>query len=326
MRESDEPLTDTLVRCLADPTDLKALERLENDGDQAGARLMRAARLADQAALRLDAALEDNRARVRRQLGRDWAWATDEVMSDLTIRTIRRLDYWHRTNTDRDEGGATSLAAFVNQLTGTVVGEWFKTQRPKHRTGMTQTPERRAGRLKPPTDPDDRTAWERWRRHEQNLADSDVICDASDIFEGRDGDGESPGSPAAGDRESYRQWDGDTADAPLPVSAGYKTDMEALALAVQAEWGLAAWKRILTRCMTSNRARPLLREIRHWLEAHHNGTTPRLDRYPYLRACAGAGARNRPKTGDGRVKEQTKGQREAGRRGPRTVEERKERP
>ena len=32
MRESDEPLTDTLVRCLADPTDLKALERLENDG------------------------------------------------------------------------------------------------------------------------------------------------------------------------------------------------------------------------------------------------------------------------------------------------------
>ena len=151
MRESDEPLTDTLVRCLADPTDLKALERLENDGDQAGARLMRA-RLADQAALRLDAALEDNRARVRRQLGRDWAWATDEVMSDLTIRTIRRLDYWHRTNTDRAEGGATSLAAFVNQLTGTVVGEWFKTQRPKHRTGMTQTPERRAGRLKPPTD------------------------------------------------------------------------------------------------------------------------------------------------------------------------------
>ena len=95
MRESDEPLTDTLVRCLADPTDLKALERLENDGDQAGARLMRA-RLADQAAVRLDAALEDNRARVRRQLGRDWAWATDEVMSDLTIRTIRRLDYWHR--------------------------------------------------------------------------------------------------------------------------------------------------------------------------------------------------------------------------------------
>ena len=324
MRESDEPLTDTLVRCLADPTDLKALERLENDGDQAGARLMRA-RLADQAALRLDAALEDNRARVRRQLGRDWAWATDEVMSDLTIRTIRRLDYWHRTNTDRAEGGATSLAAFVNQLTGTVVGEWFKTQRPKHRTGMTQTPERRAGRLKPPTDPDDRTAWERWRRHEQTLADSDVICDASDIFEGRDGDGESPGSPAAGDRESYRQWDGDTADAPLPVSAGYKTDMEALALAVQAEWGLAAWKRILTRCMTSNRARPLLREIRHWLEAHHNGTTPRLDRYPYLRACAGTGARNRPKTGDGRVKEQTKGQREAGRRGPRTIEERKER-
>ncbi|MDB6901058.1 hypothetical protein PMS71_08175, partial [Bifidobacterium longum] len=73
MRESDEPLTDTLVRCLADPTDLKALERLENDGDQAGARLMRA-RLADQAAVRLDAALEDNRARVRRQLGRDWAW------------------------------------------------------------------------------------------------------------------------------------------------------------------------------------------------------------------------------------------------------------
>ena len=70
MRESDEPLTDTLVRCLADPTDLKALERLENDGDQAGARLMRA-RLADQAAVRLDAALEDNRARVRRQLGRD---------------------------------------------------------------------------------------------------------------------------------------------------------------------------------------------------------------------------------------------------------------
>lgn len=311
MRKSDEPLTDTLVRCLADPTDLKALERLENDGDQAGARLMRA-RLADQAAVRLDAALEDNRARVRRQLGRDWAWATDEVMSDLTIRTIRRLDYWHRTNTDRAEGGATSLAAFVNQLTGTVVGEWFKTQRPKHRTGMTQTPERRAGRLKPPTDPDDRTAWERWRRHEQTLADSDVICDASDIFEGRDGDGESPGSPAAGDRESYRQWDGDTADAPLPVSAGYKTDMEALALAVQAEWGLAAWKRILTRCMTSNRARPLLREIRHWLEAHHNGTTPRLDRYPYLRACAGTGARNRPKTGDGRVKEQTKGQREAG--------------
>ena len=287
MRKSDEPLTDTLIRCLADSMDLKALERLENDGDQAGARLMRA-RLADQAALRLDAALEDNRARVRRQLGRDWAWATDEVMSDLTIRTIRRLDYWHRTNTDRDEGGATSLAAFVNQLTG--------------------------------------TAWERWRRHEQTLADSDVICDASDIFEGRDGDGESPGSPAAGDRESYRQWDGDTADAPLPVSAGYKTDMEALALAVQAEWGLAAWKRILTRCMTSNRARPLLREIRHWLEAHHNGTTPRLDRYPYLRACAGTGARNRPKTGDGRVKEQTKGQREGGRRGPRTVEERKERP
>ena len=180
MRESDEPLTDTLVRCLADPMDLKALERLENDGDQAGARLMRA-RLADQAALRLDAALEDNRARVRRQLGRDWAWATDEVMSDLTIRTIRRLDYWHRTNTDRAEGGSTSLAAFVNQLTGTVVGEWFKNQRPKHRTGMTQTPERRAGRLKPPTDPDDRTAWERWRRHEQTLADSDVICDAVSV-------------------------------------------------------------------------------------------------------------------------------------------------
>ncbi len=36
MRESDEPLTDTLVRCLADSMDLKALERLENDGDQAG--------------------------------------------------------------------------------------------------------------------------------------------------------------------------------------------------------------------------------------------------------------------------------------------------
>lgn len=60
MRESDEPLTDTLIRCLADPMDLKALERLENDGDQAGARLMRA-RLADQVAVRLDAALEDNR-------------------------------------------------------------------------------------------------------------------------------------------------------------------------------------------------------------------------------------------------------------------------
>ena len=58
MRKSDEPLTDTLVRCLADPMDLKGLERLENDGDQAGARLMRA-RLADQAAVRLDAALED---------------------------------------------------------------------------------------------------------------------------------------------------------------------------------------------------------------------------------------------------------------------------
>ena len=41
MRKSDEPLTDTLVRCLADPTDLKGLERLENDGDQAGASLMR---------------------------------------------------------------------------------------------------------------------------------------------------------------------------------------------------------------------------------------------------------------------------------------------
>ena len=54
MRKSDEPLTDTLIRCLADPMDLKALERLENDGDQAGARLMRA-RLADQAAVRLDA-------------------------------------------------------------------------------------------------------------------------------------------------------------------------------------------------------------------------------------------------------------------------------
>lgn len=40
MRKSDEPLTDTLVRCLADPMDLKGLERLENDGDQAGARLM----------------------------------------------------------------------------------------------------------------------------------------------------------------------------------------------------------------------------------------------------------------------------------------------
>ena len=38
MRKSDESLTDTLIRCLADPTDLKALERLENDGDQAGAR------------------------------------------------------------------------------------------------------------------------------------------------------------------------------------------------------------------------------------------------------------------------------------------------
>ena len=50
MRKSDEPLTDTLIRCLADPTDLKALERLENDGDQARARLMRA-RLADQAVL-----------------------------------------------------------------------------------------------------------------------------------------------------------------------------------------------------------------------------------------------------------------------------------
>ncbi len=104
MRKSDEPLTDTLVRCLADPTDLKALERLEQAGDTVEAGLMRA-RLADQAAVRLDAALEDNRARVRRQLGRDWAWATDEVMSDLTIRTIRRLDYWHRTNTDRAEGG-----------------------------------------------------------------------------------------------------------------------------------------------------------------------------------------------------------------------------
>ena len=46
MRKSDEPLTDTLIHCLADPMDLKALERLENDGDQAGARLMRA-RLAD---------------------------------------------------------------------------------------------------------------------------------------------------------------------------------------------------------------------------------------------------------------------------------------
>ena len=33
MRKSDEPLTDTLVRCLADPTDLKALERLEQAGD-----------------------------------------------------------------------------------------------------------------------------------------------------------------------------------------------------------------------------------------------------------------------------------------------------
>ena len=50
MGRSDEPLTDTLIRCLADPMDLKALERLENDGDQAGARLMRA-RLADQAVL-----------------------------------------------------------------------------------------------------------------------------------------------------------------------------------------------------------------------------------------------------------------------------------
>ena len=103
MRESDEPLMDTLVRCLADPMDLKALERLEQAGDTVEAGLMRA-RLADQAALRLDAALEDNRARVRRQLGRDWAWATDEVMSDLTIRTIRRLDYWHRTKADSSGG------------------------------------------------------------------------------------------------------------------------------------------------------------------------------------------------------------------------------
>lgn len=154
---------------------------------------------------------------------------------------------------------------------------------------MTQTPERRAGRLKPPTDPDDRTAWERWRRHEQTLADSDVICDASDIFEGRDGDGESPGSPPRATGKATGNGTATRRTPHCPVSAGYKTDMEALALAVQAEWGLAAWKRILTRCMTSNRARPLLREIRHWLEAHHNGTTPRLDRYPYLRACAGTG-------------------------------------
>ena len=52
MRESDEPLAGTLVRCLADPTDLKALERLEQAGDTVEAGLMRA-RLADQAALRL---------------------------------------------------------------------------------------------------------------------------------------------------------------------------------------------------------------------------------------------------------------------------------
>ena len=43
---------------------------------------------------------------------------------------IRRLDYWHRTNTDRAEGGATSLAAFVNQLTGTVVANGSKPNGP----------------------------------------------------------------------------------------------------------------------------------------------------------------------------------------------------
>ena len=284
MRKSDEPLTDTLIRCLADPTDLKALERLENDGDQAGARRdARPPRRPGRTPARRRAGGQPG-ARAP-ELGRDWAWATDEVMSDLTIRTIRRLDYWHRTNTDRAEGGATSLAAFVNQLTGTVVGEWFKTQRPKHRTGMTQTPERRAGRLKPPTDPDDRTAWEQWRRHEQTLADSDVICDASDIFEGRDGDGESPGSPAAGDREATGNGTA-TRRTPHCRSAPDTRRTWRPSPSRSRPDGLAAWKRILTRCMTSNRARPLLREIRHWLEAHHNGTTPRLDRYPYLRACA----------------------------------------
>ena len=69
MRESDEPLTDTLVRCLADSMDLKALERLENDGDQAGARLMRA-RLADQTAVRLQMGKCSSRSRVCKVIGR----------------------------------------------------------------------------------------------------------------------------------------------------------------------------------------------------------------------------------------------------------------
>ena len=255
MRESDEPLTDTLVRCLADPTDLKALERLENDGDQAGARLMRA-RLADQAAVRLDAALEDNRARVRRQLGRDWAWATDEVMSDLTIRTIRRLDYWHRTNTDRAEGGGDEPGR-VRQPAHRHRGRRM-VQNPTAQTPHGHDPDPGTARGKAetahgPGRPDGvgtvapaRADPRRLRRDLRRIRH----------LRGTRRRRREPGSPAAGDRESYRQWDGDTADAPLPVSAGYKTDMEALALAVQAEWGLAAWKRILTRCMTSNRARP----------------------------------------------------------------------
>ncbi|WP_051917329.1 hypothetical protein [Bifidobacterium saguini] len=226
------------------------------------------------------AALEDNRGRVRKCLGSDWQWAENEIMSDLAMRTLKRLDYWHRTNT-------TSLPAFINQLVPTTVGEWLKTQRPKHRSGMTQAPERQAGRLKPPTDPNDRQAWEEYRRREQTLADSDVICEAADVFESRESLDGGNGLAAVGDTESYRRWsmpdgEGDS----TRISAEYQQDMKALEYAVTARWGLEAWRRIVNRCMTSNRAMPLLREIRHWLQAHHERKRIDFDQYPYLTACA----------------------------------------
>lgn len=224
------------------------------------------------------AAIEDNRGRVRKCLGQDWLWAEDEVVSDLTVRTLRRLDYWRRTN-------RTSLPAFVNQLVPTTVGEWFKRDRPKHRSGMTQTPERRAGRSLRPEDPDDAKAWEEYRRDEQRRADADVICDASDIFEGRDGrDGGVPA--AAGDAESYRRWSMPDEDEDNRTSSRYRKDMQALVLAVQAEWGIDAWLRIRAKCLNSNKAEPILREISHWIRAHHEHRVKGFDQYPYLTACA----------------------------------------
>lgn len=235
-----------------------------------------------EAMLRLDLApgeimdaVSENRPRIVRRL-RDLhcEWAVDEVMANLMEETLLALPryaaYEHRGR----------LAAFVNQLAADKVAEWIATDRPKHRTGMTYAP--RVRRSNRPADPGDADAQRAWLRS----LDQASISDPDDIFGSPD---DTVMSASAGDRISRDRWlleergDGDDR------SDRYRGDMAAFRTLVKLEHGADAWRRLVRRCVSDPKAGPILKEIMHWLESHHQGLDPSLADYPYILRAAGAG-------------------------------------